>query len=61
VDGARAALGEPAAEARPAKAQLIAQHVEQRRVGRRRHRVPLAIDRDLDAARLLGEPAEPAL
>ena len=52
VHGARAALGEPAAEARAAEAQLVTQHVEQRRVGRRRHRVSLAVDRDLDAARL---------
>jgi len=53
VDGVRAskhhagpALLEPAAEARPVQLQLVVQHVEKGRIGRRLHLVPLAVDRD---------------
>src|SRR5262249_18174052 len=48
---ARAALGQPAAEARPAQVQLVVQDVQQRRVQARGHLVHETVHLDLQLAR----------
>src|SRR2546425_113884 len=50
VHGARPALGQAAAELGSVEVELVAQHVEQRRVRGRLDAIPLAVDGDLELA-----------
>ena len=51
MDGAGAALGQATAEPGAIEIELVAQHVQERRVGGRRHAMALAVDRDLERVR----------
>ena len=50
---AGAALGEPAAEFGAVQREIVAQHVEQRRIGLRRHRSLRAVDLETDRHRFI--------